>query len=263
MRPSRFLPVLLFALRAVGGAAQELPTGGPSWLTPIDVIKAPKSLAGTNVTWVVRFKALFSEFAPGQPGAGDRVVYEWRDNTGTWTDRVIVGPPIKQTQMSDAGSGQPDRLDADPRVIAGSVRGIETVIDASGQSQIAVVLEGVTLGRLPGSGKGAGLPDANGVYEPGHGVTWPEVAREVRPRYPSGARDRRIECVVDLELIVREDGRVAEARITKISIDKDSYGFAEAALAAAKQWRFKPGLKDGKPVPTRVGLVLEFRLHEP
>jgi protein TonB len=64
---------------------------------------------------------------------------------------------------------------------------------------------------------------------------------------------------VELEIVVLESGLVGDVRITE-SIDRAS-GLDDAAVAAAKQWRFKPGMKDGKPVATRVGLILEFRLH--
>ena len=64
---------------------------------------------------------------------------------------------------------------------------------------------------------------------------------------------------VELEIVVLENGTVGDVRITK-SLDRPS-GLDDAAIEAAKKWKFLPGMKDGKPVATRVGLVLEFRLH--
>jgi periplasmic protein TonB len=35
----------------------------------------------------------------------------------------------------------------------------------------------------------------------------------------------------------------------------------EQAIAAARQWRFVPGTKDGKPVPVQVSLEMTFSLR--
>ncbi len=99
------------------------------------------------------------------------------------------------------------------------------------------------------------------VLAPGAGnnVRWPSVLREVRPRYTSEAMRAKIVGSVELEVVVGTDGRVVAARITK-GLDAE-HGLDNAALVAARYWLFNPGTRDGAPVPTRVGLVLEYRLH--
>lgn len=64
---------------------------------------------------------------------------------------------------------------------------------------------------------------------------------------------------VEMELIVAPDGTVGAAQITK-SLDAE-YGLDNAALVAARYWLFNPGTREGAPVPTKVALVLEFRLN--
>ena len=39
-----------------------------------------------------------------------------------------------------------------------------------------------------------------------------------------------------------------------------AFGLDEAALSAARQWRFPPGTRFGEPVAVLVTIVLEFRL---
>jgi len=39
------------------------------------------------------------------------------------------------------------------------------------------------------------------------------------------------------------------------------FGFDEAAIAAVKQWRYKPGLQNGKPVDVYFTIVVDFVLQ--
>jgi TonB family protein len=96
------------------------------------------------------------------------------------------------------------------------------------------------------------------VFAPGNGVSWPTVVYEERPKYTPDALKAKIQGTVHLEIVILPDGTVGEVRVTR-SLDK-TYGLDEAAIAAAKKWRFKPGLRNGVPVQTKVELILEFRL---
>jgi TonB family protein len=93
---------------------------------------------------------------------------------------------------------------------------------------------------------------------PGPGITNPVVVREEKPRYTQEALRQKIQGVVEVEAIILTDGRVGEVRIYK-SLDR-AFGLDEEALRAARVWRFTPLVKDGKPVPFRVIIQLEFRL---
>ncbi len=142
-----------------------------------------------------------------------------------------------------------------------------TVLQASGANLISMANYGgggrgggVGTGTGNGVGAGTGGGFGGGAYAPGNGVSWPEVRREEKPKYTSEAMRAKIQGQVELEIIVLENGTVGDVRVTK-SLDR-TYGRDQAAMDAAKKWLFKAGLsKDGRPVATRVGLVLEFRLH--
>jgi protein TonB len=90
-------------------------------------------------------------------------------------------------------------------------------------------------------------------------VQWPSIIREVKPGYTSAAMRAKIVGQVEMEVVVGTDGTVVAARITK-GLDAE-YGLDNAALMAARYWLFKPGTREGVPVPLKVGLVLEFRLR--
>ena len=100
-------------------------------------------------------------------------------------------------------------------------------------------------------------PDAARLNEPG--VVGPEVLKEQRPGYPRAARDAGITGKVVLEVVVLPDGRVRDVRVVQ-SVDK-TYGLDDEAVKAARQWRFKPGTKDGTPVPVLVEIEMTFTIR--
>ena len=96
------------------------------------------------------------------------------------------------------------------------------------------------------------------VYKPGNGVTLPTVVKQVKAVYTQEAMDAHIEGTVGLEVVVLADGGVGEVKVTK-SLDP-TYGLDQEAVKAMKQWQFKPGTKDGKPVPVQVDVLINFTL---
>ena len=90
------------------------------------------------------------------------------------------------------------------------------------------------------------------------GVTLPSVTKEVRPQYTREALDAHIEGIVVLSVVVQDDGKVGEVKVTR-SLDP-TYGLDKQAIAAAKLWEFKPGTKDGKAAAVRVDIELKFTL---
>ena len=109
------------------------------------------------------------------------------------------------------------------------------------------------------SGGSAIIAQEPQVYRAGKGVSSPTVVREVRPYYPPEAKAAKIEGTVLMEAVVREDGTVGDTRITR-SLDT-KYGLDAEAVKATKQWTFKPGLKDGKPVSVLVTIEMAFTLR--
>ena len=96
------------------------------------------------------------------------------------------------------------------------------------------------------------------VYTPGDGVSVPTVTRQVQPQYTSEAIANRIEGKVGLSTVVLADGKVGDVKVIR-SLDS-VHGLDEAAVKAMKQWEFKPGTRDGKPVAVRVSIEMAFTL---
>ena len=96
------------------------------------------------------------------------------------------------------------------------------------------------------------------VYRPGNGVSLPVVVHEVKPEYTPAAMQAHIQGTVWVECVVNEEGDVADVLVTK-SLDQE-YGLDQAAVTAARLWKFRPGRKDGKPVAVRITIELTFTL---
>ncbi|RHW20248.1 energy transducer TonB [Pseudomonas jilinensis] len=79
-----------------------------------------------------------------------------------------------------------------------------------------------------------------------------------RPAYPALARRRGWQGEVWLEIEVGPEGRSAEPVLLRSS------GFElldKAALEVARQWRFVPEQRNGRPVATRVRIPVQFALR--
>ena len=97
---------------------------------------------------------------------------------------------------------------------------------------------------------------AQKVYLPGHGVSLPVVVKEVKAVYPAAALQAGIAGSVMLACVVRPDGTVGAVKVVK-SLDP-AHGFDRAAVRAMKQWRFKPGVRRGRPVAVRIDTEMTF-----
>jgi len=115
---------------------------------------------------------------------------------------------------------------------------------------------GVGSGRGGGVGPGAGGAFGGGVYRIGGGVSAPSVLSKVEPEYSEEARKAKWQGTVVVSVIVDELGRPRNVRVQRSL----GLGLDQKAVEAVSQWRFKPGLKDGKPVPVMATIEVNFRL---
>ena len=84
----------------------------------------------------------------------------------------------------------------------------------------------------------------------------PEVKQKPEPQYTHAARQNRIEGTVILRCVFASTGEVKNIHV----MSGLPYGLTEAAIAAGKRIRFKPAIKDGKPVSYWMELQYNFSL---
>ena len=118
---------------------------------------------------------------------------------------------------------------------------------------------GVGPGQGDGLGPGEGGGTGGGVYRPGNGVSQPQLVREVTPKYTTEAMRAKVQGTVMVEAVVLPDGTVGTVTIIR-SLDP-KFGLDEEALKAARQWRFRPGMRLGEPVAVRVIIALDFTIR--
>jgi TonB family protein len=118
---------------------------------------------------------------------------------------------------------------------------------------------GIGPGQGSGLGPGSGGGTGGGAYKPGSGVSTPVPIKEVKPAYTAEAMRAKVQGSVWLECIVMPDGSVGDVRVTK-SLDS-VFGLDQEAIKAARQWRFRPGIRNGEPVPVIIGIELTFTLR--
>jgi len=90
------------------------------------------------------------------------------------------------------------------------------------------------------------------------GVTVPSVVHKVSPMHTADAMRRKIHGTVLLDAVVLTTGRVGDV-VVAVSLDKE-FGLDDEAVRALKNWRFKPGTKEGRPVPVIVSVEMTMNI---
>jgi TonB family protein len=117
---------------------------------------------------------------------------------------------------------------------------------------------GVGAGRGDGPLFGVGIGSGHaGNSIPTLVDTKPVPLNRPTPRYTESARANGVQGSVLVRVLVGEDGNVKLIRVIRGLPD----GLTEEAITAARQTKFKPAMKDGKPVPFWVGLEINFNIR--
>ena len=158
---------------------------------------------------------------------------------------IIAPPDVNLPQVNMSVYGDPLAKIGPPSNGPGSGGGI-----GSGSGG------GVGSGKGGGFGPGEGGGVGGGVYRVGGGVTAPVLLYKKEPEYSEEARKAKYQGTVLLYIEVDSSGKATNIRVQKSL----GLGLDEKAMEAVKQWKFKPGYKDGKPVTVAATIEVNFRL---
>ena len=194
-----------------------------------------------------------------------------------------ISPPLPNPSLPAAG------VDLDPAlwknlpfVTYGDPRSKSTV-PSNGPGVGGVVGTGSGLGVGPGNGNGVGpgnkgntgdgdkglgdggVGGSNGNHpnEPNRIYRLPEVTQRAKviskpePQYTEAARKNQVTGSVVLSVIFSETGEVTSIRAVRLLPD----GLTEKAIAAARQIRFVPAMRNGQSVSVYMQLEYNFNLY--
>lgn len=111
-------------------------------------------------------------------------------------------------------------------------------------------------GDGPGHG-GPGWGPGDSIGVPGiNGVTAPVPLFTPEAEFSDEARRQKYQGVCTISLIVDAQGNPQAIRVVR----PIGFGLDEKAVAAVQRYRFKPATKNGRPVPVRITVAVNFRL---
>ncbi len=127
-------------------------------------------------------------------------------------------------------------------------------------------LKGFSLGNGSGSGigsgNGAGIGPGSdrgtggGLYHVGGSVRAPVVIYQVDPEFSEEARKAKFSGNVQVALIVDDRGMPSHVRVER----GVGMGLDEKAVEAVRQYKFKPAMQGGKPVPVEIYVEVNFQI---
>ena len=108
----------------------------------------------------------------------------------------------------------------------------------------------------PGGGVGNN-PDPNHVFPASQVAERARVLSKPEPQYTEDARRNLVMGTVGLRVVFSRTGEVTDIR----AIHALPFGLTERAIAAARQIRFHPATRDGRPVNVIMQLEYNFNLY--
>jgi periplasmic protein TonB len=163
----------------------------------------------------------------------------------TMDPSIIAPPDVNLPQVNMSQYGDPLAKIGPPSNGPGSGGGI-----GSGSGG------GVGSGKGGGFGPGEGGGVGGGVFRVGGGVTAPALLFKKEPEYSEEARKAKYQGTVLLYIEVDPSGKATNMKVVRSL----GLGLDEKAMEAVRQWKFKPGYKDGKPVTVAATIEVNFRL---
>ena len=207
----------------------------------------------------------------GGGGGGNQTPEPSRRLQRSGTDRVTT--PAVRASLVESREPAPEpelaivtptlSLAADSLTLPGAMDRASFSIDSLGPGNLGGADTGRGGGIGPGNGPGIRQGDlgnvGGGVNGGGARFDMPTVVRSVKPQYTAEAMRARVQGAVVVRAIVQADGTVRDVQVVR-SLDP-VFGLDQEAVRAATQWRFRPALMAGQPVPMAITIELVFSLR--
>ena len=110
-------------------------------------------------------------------------------------------------------------------------------------------------------------PNASGIYHVGN-VSPPQIIYSVDPEMTDKARQKKLSGTCVVSMIVDVSGTPQNVRISRSiesavppKLRSAARGLDLNCVEAAKQYRFKPGTYQGKPIPVEIKVEINYRIY--
>ena len=124
-------------------------------------------------------------------------------------------------------------------------------------SQPRATGSGLGGGLGAGHGTGAGPGYGGGLMTVGGGVSAPQVVHSAEPEFTEDARRANFQGNVSIRLIVDSQGNPQDISL----LSHLGMGLDEKAIEAVRQYKFRPAMFQGHPVPVQIVIDVAFHLH--
>ena len=175
---------------------------------------------------------------PGAPGTEGQPL---RSTEERWTSADLKQDVLVVINGS-TGSHQEDRLHVTSRTAP--------------EQRLFAIPEGYRVEDERGKPAPAPYVPAPGTERIGNGVSAPIVVSAPEPEFSKEARGKKISGNVMVHLVVDENGLPQNVTVVR----GIGYGLDEKAVEAVGQYRFKPAMKEGKPVKVEMNVAVNFQL---
>jgi protein TonB len=169
----------------------------------------------------------------------------------------VIRPPSPKPQpeqaTSPAAAGPNTSSQPRPAPPAPAPSALPSLADRHPLADVSSSLPGLSIG---GDGFGLSVTDNLPTAEPERKAS---ATFRPRPRYPAALMRRRVEGAVIVRMRVDTTGKV----ISAVVVSSEPKGlFDDAAIDAARRYRFRPARKGGKAIPTTVEQRIVFRIKK-
>ncbi len=169
--------------------------------------------------------------------------------------RIGDGADLESMDLSIASPPDGDFGPALDRIFYNSLEDLAPTLPSYWQAYVR--------GHLPGIASAGTMPQ---VHDPcsenrppdagAPGTTPPVLVKQPDPAYSSTAKAMRYNATVLIGLDVSTDGKP-----TRLCLRKPAgFGLDEQALAAVSEYRFRPAIRDGKPLVVTLNVDVKFQL---
>jgi len=151
-----------------------------------------------------------------------------------------------------------------PTAFAFSIQTGESAQQASNSSQT----QDNKINTLRQASENPSNPEVADVHHPGDGIVPPKVLYAPDPEFSEKARSKKLGGTCVLSTLVDAEGKPHDVQIVKSAAEgvkpkqrSAALSLDENAVKAVNQYRFQPATIQGKPVPYRVKIEVNFRVY--